>query len=426
MTTTVTINNLAVEARVLEGVTIRYGRDRIDDTVPASSCSLQLLAANEDQPAISLRDLVVVKVDGTTVFRGKVTDRQIDVPFIDSSRIGTIQSVIAIGALSELGRILVGTSAYPSELDGARISRVLTEAAPLSPTVDSIVVPISTYDLSFDSWASAGLETIDPGTVTLNARTGAQAKALELVDTVTTSAGSPGLYETPAGLYGYADARRRSKNVTPITLDAAIIGAAITSASRVGDLINSVTVAYGTASPQATYTSTDTYSTYAYGTIAKSIGTELSSAGDAADLANRITAVRADPRLNLEAITVYLDHPTLDPSVKAALTGANYGTPVTLTGLDARMGLGTSWQGFIEGWTLTCRQGREAITLNVSARVYSLLLATVSMLSSAVDRLEGSVAGLAELWAPDPKIDSLSNTLDSLSAISIDRAYKIS
>ena len=46
MTTTVTINNLPVEARVLEGVTIRYGRDGIDDTVPASSCSLQLLATN--------------------------------------------------------------------------------------------------------------------------------------------------------------------------------------------------------------------------------------------------------------------------------------------------------------------------------------------------------------------------------------------
>lgn len=426
MTTSVTINNLAVEARVLEGVTIRYGRDRIDDTVPASSCSLQLFAANEDQPAISLRDLVVVKVDGTTVFRGKVTDRQIDVPFIDSSRIGTIQSVIAIGALSELGRILVGTSTYPSELDGARVSRILTEAAPLAPTIDNVTSPISTYDLSFDSWASAGLETIDPGTVTLIARTGAAAKAMELTDTVTTSAGSPGLYETPAGLYGYADARRRSKNVTPITLDASIISAGITSASRVGDLVNSVTVAYGSSSPQPTYTSTDTYSTYAYGTIAKSIGTELSSSSDAADLAKRITAVRADPRLNLEAVSVYLDHPALDPTVKAALTGAVYGTPITLTGLDTRMGLGSSWKGFIEGWTLSCRLGREAVTLNVSARIYSLLLATVDQLSSAVDRLEGSVAGLAELWAPDPKIDSLSNTLDSLSAISIDRAYKIS
>lgn len=425
MTATVTINNLAVEARVLEGITIRYGRDRIDDTVPASSCSLQLLAANEDQPTVNLRDLVVVKVNGTTVFRGKVTDRQIDVPFIDSSRIGTIQSVIATGALSELGRILVGTSSYPSELDGARVSRVLTEAAPLAPTIDSITSPISTYDLSFDSWASAGLSTIDAGTVTLNARTGAAAKALDVLGSVTTSAGSPGLYETPDGLYGYADARRRSKNTTTITLDAAIVGAAITSASRVGDLIDTVTVTYGTASPQATYTATDNYSVYAYGTIAKSITTDLASSTDAADLAKRITAVRADPRLNLEAVSVYLDHPALTPSVKTALTGAVYGTPITLTGLDSRIGLGTTWKGFIEGWTLTCRQGREAITLNVSARVYSLLLATVDQLSSAVDRLQGSVDGLAELWAPDPRIDSLSNTLDSLTAYSIDRAYNI-
>jgi hypothetical protein len=425
MTTTVTINNLPVEARVLEGVTIRYGRDGIDDTVPASSCSLQLLAANEDQPAISLRDLVVVKVDGTIVFRGKVTDRQIDVPFIDSTRIATIQSVIAVGALSELGRILTGGGAYPSELDGARVSRILTEAAPLAPAIDASPEAISTSDLSFDYYAFAGLETVDAGTVTLNARAGSLAKALELTDVATTSAGSPGLYETPSGLYGYADTRRRSKNATPLTLDAAIIGASITSASRVGDLINTVTVSYGTASPQETTTSTNPVSVNTIGTVAKSITTELELSTDAAELATRITTARSEARLNLESITVNLDLPTLDPAVKTALTGPTYGKPVTLTGLDSRMGLGTSWQGFIEGWTLTARQGREAITLNVSARVYSLNLATVSQLSSAVDRLEGTVNGLAELWAPDPRINSLPNTIDSLTADTIDRAYKI-
>jgi hypothetical protein len=425
MTTTVTINNLPVEARVLEGVTIRYGRDGIDDTVPASSCSLQLLATNEDQPAISLRDLVVVKIDGTIVFRGKVTDRQIDVPFIDSARIGTIQSVIAVGALSELGRVLSGGGAYPSELDGARVSRILTEAAPLAPTIDASTGPISTSEQSYDYWASAGLETIDAGTVTLNARTGELAKALELVDTVTTSAGSPGLYETPAGLYGYADARRRSKNITPITLDAAVIGASITSASRVGDLINTVSVTYGTSSPQAAVSATDPLSTNAFGIIAKSITTELASSTDATDLATRVTRTRSEPRLNLESITVNLDLPALDPTEKTALTGPTYGKPITLTGLDSRMGLGSTWQGFIEGWTISARQGREAITLNVSARVYSLLLATVSQLSSSVNRLEGNVDGLAELWAPDPRFDSLSNTINSLSAYTIDRAYKI-
>ena len=425
MTTTVTINNLPVEARVLEGVTIRYGRDGIDDTVPASSCSLQLLATNEDQPAISLRDLVIVKIDGTIVFRGKVTDRQIDVPFIDSARIGTIQSVIAVGALSELGRILTGGGAYPAELDGARVARILTEAAPLAPAIDASPEPISTSDLSFDYYAFAGLETVDAGTVTLNARAGELAKALELTDVVTTSAGSPGLYETPAGLYGYADTRRRSKNATPITLDAAVIGASITSASRVGDLINTVTVSYGTGSPQATATVTNTVSVNTIGTVAKSITTELELSTDATELATRITTARSEARLNLESITVNLDLPGLDPAVKTSLTGPTYGKPITLTGLDSRMGLGTSWQGFIEGWTISARQGREAITLNVSARVYSLNLANVSQLTSAVDRLEGTVDALAELWAPDPRINSLPNTIESLTADTIDRAYKI-
>jgi hypothetical protein len=208
-------------------------------------------------------------------------------------------------------------------------------------------------------------------------------------------------------------------------LDAAVIGASITSASRVGDLINTVSVTYGTSSPQAAVSATDPLSTNAFGIIAKSITTELASSTDATDLATRVTRTRSEPRLNLESITVNLDLPALDPTEKTALTGPTYGKPITLTGLDSRMGLGSTWQGFIEGWTISARQGREAITLNVSARVYSLLLATVSQLSSSVNRLEGNVDGLAELWAPDPRFDSLSNTINSLSAYTIDRAYKI-
>jgi hypothetical protein len=425
MTTTVTLNNLEVSAQVLEGLTIRYGRDTVDGTVTASSCTLSLLAANEAQPSVALRDLVLVKVDGVTVFRGKVTDRQIDVPYIDSNRIGTVQQVIATGALSELGRIMIGSGAYPAELDGARVTRALLEAAPSAPTIDTVTDPISLYAGSYDSWASAGTETIDAGTVTLLARAGEAAKAIDVLTDVDTSTGAPGLYETADGRYGYSDAKRRSKAGGTITLDATVIGASITSAARIAGMINTVTVSYGSLSPQATTTVTDAGSVSLYGTLTSSITTQLSSLSDAQDRAKRVLNVRSDERLNLEAITIRLDDPNLDPAVKTALTGVRFGTPVQLTNLDARMGLGTTWKGFIEGWTLTSRQGREAITLMVSARLYSLLLATVDQLSSAVDRLEGAVDGLAELWAPNPIIDSTPNTLDSLTTISIDRAYKI-
>lgn len=424
MTTRVYIDGAELTGQVLEGINIRYGRDSIDSTVEASSCSLGLLATDTTPPAIGLRAVVRVDIDGITVFRGKVTDRRIELPYVSTGRIGTITTVIATGALAELGRYLVGASSYPSELDGARVSRVLTEAAPSSPLIDAVTSPVDDYAQSFDSWASAGLETIDAGTVTLLSRAASLAKATEVVDVAVTSAGSPGLYETPDGRYGYSDARRRSTNIPAITLPADVIGASLTVEERIGDLINQVTVAYGSASPQATVTVDDVYSEYANGTVAKGITTELANLADAQSLALRLVSVRSDARLNLEAITIRLDDPTLAPATKTALTGPRFGTPVTLTGLDTRIGLGATWQGFIEGWTLAAREGREVITLKVTARRYSLLLATVDELSSAVDRLEGSVDGLAELWAPDPLIDSLSNTINSVTE-SIDRAYKI-
>lgn len=425
MTTQVYIGAGEVSQAVLEGVTVRYGRDRIDDPVDASSCTFQLLATNAALPTVSLRDVVKVTVDGVTVFRGKVTDRSIDVPYIETGRVGTVTTVIATGALSELGRIRVGGSSYPSELDGARVSRILLEAAPQAPALDTITDPIDLYAYSFDYWASAGTETIDPGTVTLITRAAATAKALDAVGEASSSAGSPGLYETPDGRYGYADARRRSKNTTAFTLDAAVIGAQLTYASRIGTILNTATVSYGTASPQATYTETDAGSVAVDGIIAKSYTTSLANLTDAQDLAKRIVRTRTADWLNLEQITVRLDDPALPAGTKTALTGLTFGTPLTLTNLDSRLGLGTTWQGFVEGWTLTARQGREAITLAVSARIYSLLLATVDQLSSDVDRLEGAVDGLAELWAPNPLIDAVSATLDSQTAISIDRAYKI-
>lgn len=423
MTTSATIAGRPVTATVLEGLTIRYGRDRVDDQVPPSSCTLQLLTSNADLPMVNLRDGVRVTVDGVTVFAGKVTDRTIDVPFIDSGRVGTITTVIATGPLAELGRVLVGATSYPLELDGVRVQRILDQTGPSVPAIDTIPDAIALYRYSFDYWAATGIDTVDSGTAQILARTGAAAKASDLAGQVVTSVASPGVYETADGRIGYSDARRRSKNTAGITLDAGVLGASLTYGNRVGQLVNTVAIQYG--NPQTTTTVTDTASVALFGPLTKSITTSLAHATDATDLAYRILTTRVKDVLQLETVTVRLDDPNLPPATKAALTGVKFGTPITLTGLDTRLGLGSSWRGFVEGWTLTARNGREALSLAVSARVYSLALAEVLDLSSTVNRLEGTVNGLAELWAPNPLIDAINYSIDSQSAVSIDRAYSI-
>lgn len=423
MSTIIKINNNPVEATTLAGLSIRYGRQEIDEQVPASTCTVSLLAKDTIPATINVRDLVTVEVDGTTVFYGKVTDRTITLDYVTGAgEIGSVQQIIAAGVLADLGRYVAGTSLYPEESDGARAARIITEASPAPALIDDVATLINLTSYSYDTFGAAGYTTLDAGSVTLTSRAASPALATTLVNT---DPFAPGIYETADGRLGYADAFRRIRTaVTPITIPASNLLASLSLRGGIADVVNSVTITYGTALPPASTTVTAAGSILKYGTVAKNLATSLLDAAAATDTASRIVEARNTPDLNIEAVTIELSNPALDPTLRAQLLGIEFSTAITLTGLDPQIGLGTSWTGFIEGWTLNLGLNQQRLTLNVSAEKFSVPPSALDRIVVAINNLTGTIDALADLWATEPNINQVATTINTVTA-TYDTAYLV-
>lgn len=420
MTTTIKINGEEATS-VLEGVTIRYGRTKSEGAFPASSCSLELLAIDEAPFPVAIRDILSIDEDGTRLFYGRTSDRHISVAYSNASDVGTIQSVIATGVLADFGRITVGSSSYPSETDGARASRIIGEAAPTPPSLDAISSTIDSVGYSLDVFRSVGLDVVDSGTVTLVARAANPATPRAIID-AELDPSAPGVYETPSGTIGYADAMRRPRASSPVIIPASVVGKDLSVGSGVADVVNQVKITYG--SPESVITVDEPLSQAVFGVIKRDLKTQLSAGNDASALATRLVETRGFAEDNLEALPIDLENPNLTPSLRSSLLGIAYNKPITVTGLDTRLGIGTSWKGFVEGWQLRITKARKELVLYVSARKFSIPLATLDTIYTNITALTGSINDLADLWSSQLKIDNVSDTINSVSG-TYDAAYTI-
>lgn len=420
MTVDVKINGIEA-GNVLEGLTIRYGRTKSEGQFPASSCSIDLLALDESPFATSIRDVLTIDVEATRCFYGRLTDRRLGIAYSNATDVGTVQSLIATGVLADYGRITIGTADYPSESDGARASRVISEASPTPPSLDSVSSYIDSVRYSLDVFRTAGLDTVDSGTVTLLARTAKGVTARAMID-AELDPSAPGIYETPSGTVGYADGMRRPRASSPLTIPTSVISKDLTIGSGVADVVNQVKVTYG--SPSASITVDEPLSQAVFGVVKRDITSQLSLANDASNSATRLVETRGFAEDNLEALPIDLENPNLSPTLKASLLAVPFGKPITVTGLDARLGLGTSWKGFVEGWQLRLSKARKELVLYVSARKFSIPLATIDPIYTAINALTGSINDLADLWSSQLKIDNVSDTINSVTG-TYNSAYTI-
>lgn len=423
MTTAVALNGVAYTGDVLTGLRIQYGRQKVETAFPAAACSMQLVAHNTAPTALSVRDVLAVDVYGVRCFWGRVTDLGLDVAYADSQRVGTIQAVIATGALADMGRVTAGSSSYPAELDGTRAGRIISEAAPIAPTINSVTAPINSVGNSLQVYRSQGVETVDAGTVTLLARTAATTNALTML-TTELDPSAPGVYETPDGRLGYAAAGRRLSAAGTVTIPASLIDVRLGLSTGVADVVNDATVTWG--SPEASVTVADVISQGVFGIVHRDYKTKLSTLGDATALANRIIASRASATLNVERLVVDLEHPNMGSSLRTQLLGVVAGTPVRLTGLDTRLGLGATWFGFVEGWTLTIGTGRKELQLNVSAKAYSIPPATLDTIQVNLNSLGGTIADLGATWSTQRTLNQANTiTINSATTTTLDTAYQL-
>lgn len=336
-------------------VTIHHGRSDTDSQPDASAATVELstLTDVEDFPDSlqiggALRvTTTLATVDGDTVFTrfsGRVTDLDIqwDDAGPDTPNTAKMQ-LIATSVLADLGRRVVGDVPWVQELDGARISRIMSSAGiPLDPM------------------------TSDPGTVQILARDVDSQPALDLAQGVALSAGGL-VWETREGEVRYADADHRRNVDVALSLDACDVLVTPQWERSTNGLVNKVSIGYGplpTEGEQPRYLDQRDDSIARYGTYSVSLTTELAAQADAAAFGTLLLTRNHHPVWILNALPV--DVETLDPDRTQALLSLDVGALVFLTGFPIAGGSPPTAYLWLEGWDETLAWGEHNLALVVS------------------------------------------------------------
>ena len=374
----VTIAGTVQTSTTLEDATITYGRNDFFEATQPSYCNLELLNLDGTSPAVELLDTIVIEVTDSTgayvkLFTGEVSG--VYNTFAGAGAIGkpnTLQ-IQAVGALGLLVKRYAGSVAYPEELDGARITRILEET--LYVAWEDISNTFTWNDFTTETWANygvQGIDTIDAGRYEVLARPAEIEQAYNLTDTTQQSALGY-LYDTPDFEIGYADAERRSANYTTnlIELDANLVNADIQTRLQTADIVNSVVIQYD--DPVLEVAAQNDTSINAYGLLEEVRSTILAQTVDATEQATNFVNYRGTPKVSLEEVTVNLAHSDMTNIVRDNLLGVSMDTLLYLDNIPVGLIPEGYNEGFVEGWTWTLGRNNLELTMSVSNAIYSTL-----------------------------------------------------
>lgn len=375
----VAINGVNYTSYVLADLTITSGRTNIYQQAQAGYANLTLINLDQSMVYININDSVTIQIKDSTdtfvpIFGGTVVDYGIEVTAAGSTGINQKISITALGALSRLPKALTdGTLA--SAHDGTQIYHILQDL--LLNNWSEVPAALTWADYNpTTTWANAenvGLGEIDrPGNYDLAARTADRTDIYSLVSALATS-GLGYIYEDASGRISYADSTHRSiylatYGYTDVTANQALFNG-LKIETRAGDVRNEITLKYGSNSSSDT-TADDAASIATYGRLAQQISTTLKNQTDAENQALFYLGLRATPQANLQSITYQLTNPELDDSDRDALIKVFMGLPLRVS--DLPLNMGSTFAGFVEGWTFKAAYNELAITLNLSPLAYSL------------------------------------------------------
>lgn len=335
---------------LVDSVSIHHGRDDSESQPEASSATVDLTSdpVMAMPPEVDVGAVMVVTThsnDATSQrFTGRLTDMALgwDDAGADTPDAGVGQ-LIAVGPLADLGRRVVGAAPFPQELDGARVSRVLTAAGvTLDPTYS------------------------DPGTVQILARDIDSQPALDVARDAAVNA-SGVLWQTRTGELRYADADHRRGTAVTLTLDACDILVTPTWRRTIEGLVNEVSVGYGVApegEEQPRFTEASAPSQAKWGHYSYTATTVLAALADAQAIGRLLLARNSSPVWVMAALPV--DTPGLSEADYGALLALDMHSLVILTGLPAIGTAPTSATLWVEGWKETLAYGVHEIELVVS------------------------------------------------------------
>ena len=375
----VTIAGTVQTSTTLENATITYGRNDFFEATQPSYCNLELLNLDGTSPTVELLDTILIEVTNSAgtylkLFTGEVSG--VYNRFAGAGLGGTPNTlqIQAIGALGLLVKRYAGSVAYPEELDGARITRILQET--LFTAWEDLSNTLTWNDIAVtETWANygvQGIDTIDAGRYEVLARAAEIDQAYNLTDTTQQSALGY-LYDTPDFTIGYADAERRSENYTTnlIELDANLVNADIQTRLQTADIVNSVVVQYD--DPVLEVAAQNDTSINTYGLLEEVRSTILAQTADATEQATNFVNYRGTPKVSLEEVTVNLANSNMTNTVRDNLLGVSMDTLLYLDNIPVGLIAEGYNEGFVEGWTWTLGRNNLELAMSVSNSIYSTL-----------------------------------------------------
>lgn len=336
---------------LVDSVSVNHGRDDAGSQPEASSATITLTAEAPNVLPAEVDVGALVRVTTQTAggtwdrFAGRVSDLALgwDEAGAATPDMGVGQ-IVAVGALADLGRRVVGAAPFPQELDGARVARVMVEAgAPLDPLYS------------------------DPGTVDLLPRDIDAQQALNVAHDAAVSATGV-LWQARTGQVRYADADHRRGTQPAVALDACDLLVTPTWRRTLEGLVNSVSIGYGTEpegggeAPQYVASNPDSISRY--GTYAYSSSTHLAALADAQEQGQLLLVRNSAPVWVMAALPV--DVAGLDAARYDALLALDMHSLLTLTGLPSIGAAPTSGTLWVEGWKEELTWGGHTLELVVS------------------------------------------------------------
>jgi hypothetical protein len=374
----VTIAGVVQTSTTLQDGTITYGRNDFFEATQPSYCNIELLNLDGTSPVVELLDTVLIEVTDSTGAYIKLFTGEVSGVYnrFEGAGLGgkpnTLQ-IQAIGALGLLVKRYAGAVAYPEELDGARIQRILEET--LFVAWEDLSNTQTWNDFTTETWANygvQGIDTIDAGRYEMLARSAQIQQAYELTD-ITQQSGLGYLYDTADFEIGYADAERRTDNYATnlIELDANLVNADIQTRLQTADIVNSVVIQYD--DPVLEVVAQNDTSINNYGLLEEIRSTILAQTVDATEQATNFVNYRGTPKTSLEAVSVNLAHSDMTNTVRDDLLAVTMDSLLYLDNIPVGLIPEGYFEGFVEGWTWTLGRKNLELTMSVSNSIYSTL-----------------------------------------------------
>lgn len=370
----VTIAGLTWDARTLNRIMIRMGRESVDDQPRAGYCTVSLL--NHDNVTagqLNVNDLGWVTIEDSAgaaqrVFTGYVTDIRRSLVDVGPGGQVAVVDITMVGPLGRLSRRETNPT-YDKQFDGDRVAAILED---VFSTAWNEVTPVNLQWVDVDpaiTWATydpgyAG--TIEqPGAYELTAYSGGVVEALSLAQAAASSALGV-LYEEPDGTISYDTATTRITRVansgyTELSADYCT-GVGLASFTNSSQIINRIRLTYKN---NQVVSGEETDSQASYGLFAAQRNTQLENGTAAQQQVDLYMTTRAYPRISLEAISIPLHNPNLPDAARNALVGVYCGLPLSIPDLPLQID-NEPFTGFVEGWTWQIDRKTATLTMNVS------------------------------------------------------------